>query len=237
MGLPPTTSKDSSDSTPVTTFSFQFPNFTGTHTGVTFALGTNSVPGGGTGDTSFTAYAPVIGGTTATGALRSAASGISNSGYVLTSTGATSAPTWQPGNVTGVVAVANGGTGASTVSGALANLYPAWTAYTPSFAPSSGAFGSASAVGRYYQSGKVVFFSVVLTITTIGTASGIITFGLPATANGASIFCGRENSATGKMLQANASSGANVADVFFYDNSFPGGSGYSLILSGSYESQ
>jgi hypothetical protein len=39
------------------------------------------------------------------------------------------------------------------------------------------------------------------------------------------------------MLQANASSGANIADVFFYDNSFPGGSGYSLILSGSYESQ
>jgi hypothetical protein len=97
MGLPPTTSKDSSDSTPVTTFNFKFPNFTGTHTGVTFALGTNSVPGGGTGDTSFTAYAPVIGGTTATGALQSAASGISNSGYVLTSTGATSAPTWQPG--------------------------------------------------------------------------------------------------------------------------------------------
>lgn len=48
-GLPPTTSKDSSDSTNVTSFNFQFPNFTGTHTGTTFSLGINSIAGGGTG--------------------------------------------------------------------------------------------------------------------------------------------------------------------------------------------
>lgn len=53
-GLPPTTSKDSSDTSNVTTFFYQFPNFTGTHTGVTFSLGVNSVAGGGTGSTSFT---------------------------------------------------------------------------------------------------------------------------------------------------------------------------------------
>jgi hypothetical protein len=48
-GLPPTTSKDSSDSSNVTTFNFQFPNFTGTHAGTTFSLGVNSIAGGGTG--------------------------------------------------------------------------------------------------------------------------------------------------------------------------------------------
>ena len=42
---------------------------------------------GGTGDTSFTTYAPVCGGTTTTGALQSAGTGISNSGYVFTSNG------------------------------------------------------------------------------------------------------------------------------------------------------
>lgn len=59
------------------------------------AFGTAVVAGGGTGITSATAYAPICGGTTATGAWQSADSGISNSGYVLTSTGSSSLPTWQ----------------------------------------------------------------------------------------------------------------------------------------------
>lgn len=58
-------------------------------------FGTVTVPGGGTGDTTFSAYAPICGGTTTVGALQSAASGISNSGYVLTSTGSSSVPTFQ----------------------------------------------------------------------------------------------------------------------------------------------
>lgn len=73
---------------------------------VTPALGTPSalvltnatglpVAGGGTGAASFTAFAPVIGGTTSTAALQSASSGMSTSGNVLTSTGSGSAPTWQ----------------------------------------------------------------------------------------------------------------------------------------------
>lgn len=54
-GLPPTTSKISGDTTNKTTFNYQFPNFTGTHTGTTVSLGVNSVAGGGTGANSFTA--------------------------------------------------------------------------------------------------------------------------------------------------------------------------------------
>lgn len=53
-GLPPTTSKDSTDSANITTFNYQFPNFTGTHTGINFSLGVNSIAGGGTGSSSFT---------------------------------------------------------------------------------------------------------------------------------------------------------------------------------------
>ena len=49
MGLPPTSSKISTDANEVTTFKFDFPNFTGTHTGTDLSLGINSVPGGGTG--------------------------------------------------------------------------------------------------------------------------------------------------------------------------------------------
>ena len=62
-GLPPTTSKDSADSSNITTFFYQFPNFTGTHTGVTFSLGVNSITGGGTGQTTanaaFNALSPM----------------------------------------------------------------------------------------------------------------------------------------------------------------------------------
>jgi hypothetical protein len=53
-----------------------------------------AVAGGGTGSTSFTAYTPVCGGTTTTGALQSVAS-IGTTGQVLTSNGAGSLPTFQ----------------------------------------------------------------------------------------------------------------------------------------------
>lgn len=54
-----------------------------------------SVPQGGTGDSSFTAYAVLAGGTTSTGALQQV-SGLGSSGQVLTSNGAGALPTWQP---------------------------------------------------------------------------------------------------------------------------------------------
>jgi hypothetical protein len=55
---------------------------------------------GGTGVASTTAYAPLCGGTTTTGNLQAASTGISNSGYVLTSNGASALPSWAaPSNV------------------------------------------------------------------------------------------------------------------------------------------
>lgn len=64
----------------------------------------NTVPNGGTGATSFTAYAPICGGTSSTSPLQSADSGFGNAGYVLTSTGSTSLPTWQM-NTSGTLTV------------------------------------------------------------------------------------------------------------------------------------
>lgn len=85
----------------------------GTNT-LTIALATPlTVPFGGTGDTSFTVYAPVCGGTSTTAHLQSASTGISNSGYVLTSTGAASLPTWQAAAASGIVTI-NGDSGSVT---------------------------------------------------------------------------------------------------------------------------
>jgi hypothetical protein len=49
---------------------------------------------GGTGDTSFTAYSVLTGGTTSTGALQNV-SGVGTTGQLLVSNGASALPTWQ----------------------------------------------------------------------------------------------------------------------------------------------
>jgi hypothetical protein len=59
-------------------------------------FGTAVVAGGGTGNTTFTAYSVITAGTTATGAFQNV-SGVGTSGQVLTSNGAAALPTWQNG--------------------------------------------------------------------------------------------------------------------------------------------
>lgn len=54
-----------------------------------------SVPRGGTGNSTFTAYSVICAGTTATGAFQNV-SGLGNAGEQLTSNGPGALPTWQP---------------------------------------------------------------------------------------------------------------------------------------------
>lgn len=75
------------------------------------AFGTAVVAGGGTGDTSFTAFAPICGGTTTTGALQSASTGQATSGFVLTSTGSSSLPTFQAVSASGAITTITGNSG------------------------------------------------------------------------------------------------------------------------------
>lgn len=95
---------------------------------VTMALSTPlTVQYGGTGLSSLTTYAPLCGGTTATGNVQQATTGFSNSGYFLVSTGASSLPTWQ--NPTGLVVTSITGTAnqitASASIGAVTLSFPA----------------------------------------------------------------------------------------------------------------
>lgn len=82
---------------------------------VTPALGTPSsgtltnctglpVAGGGTGNSTFTAYSVICAGTTATGAFQNV-SGVGTAGQVLTSNGAAALPTWQAGDGSGLQSV------------------------------------------------------------------------------------------------------------------------------------
>jgi len=58
------------------------------------AYSTAVVAGGGTGNTTFTAYSVICAGTTSTGAFQNV-SGLGSSGQVLTSNGASALPSWQ----------------------------------------------------------------------------------------------------------------------------------------------
>ena len=76
--------------------------------------GTLIVSNGGTGDASFTAYAPVCGGTTTTAHLQSADTGIATSGFVLTSNGNASLPSFQNVSISGAVTTIDGDSGSAT---------------------------------------------------------------------------------------------------------------------------
>lgn len=74
----------------------------GTLTSGTWNASTITVPNGGTGTTSFTAYAVLTAGTTSTNPVQSIAS-VGTSGQVLTSNGAGLLPTFQTSTASGVV--------------------------------------------------------------------------------------------------------------------------------------
>jgi hypothetical protein len=103
MALPPTSSKISSDTNEVTTFKFDFPNFTGTHTGTLVSLDINSVAGGGTGLASLTANNVILGNGTSSPTFVAPGA----SGNVLTSNGTTwLSSTPSSGSVTSVALAA-----------------------------------------------------------------------------------------------------------------------------------
>lgn len=111
----------------------------------------------------------------------------------------------------------------------------AWDTHTPTVTPSGGAFGSASGTTTYRVIGKTLLFRTIITVTTVGTATGPISFTLPvapaAGESGAVVF-GRETTG-GKMLQGFLASSS--CTVVTYDNTMTPTSGNTYMLRGHYE--
>lgn len=112
-----------------------------------------------------------------------------------------------------------------------------WTAWTPTVTAGSGSFTSASGSGRWFQIGKLVFYKVDCTITTVGTGQGCV-FTLPVTAQASAGHLGsaREDATSGfaGMVKFASTTSASVSK---YDNGniTSGGSGSVVRASGFYE--
>jgi hypothetical protein len=95
--------------------------------------------------------------------------------------------------------------------------------FNPTISSSSGTITSSSVTSAVYTKiGRLVTVHVDVTITDAGTGSGALNFTLPFT-NGSTVAmgAGRENAATGKMLQVIVGASGAIANVFNYDNSTP----------------
>ena len=115
------------------------------------------------------------------------------------------------------------------------NTY-SYTAYTPTVTSQAGTITSYTATGGYYEVGKMVYFTVSVTITNAGTGSGGINISLPF-ANNATFYgtvSGRESTG-GKGIDGVIGQSGTTAAVFFYDNATTIVTGNSLIISGFYQ--
>lgn len=114
--------------------------------------------------------------------------------------------------------------------------YTAWTAYTPTVTAQAGTLTTVSATGKYKKIGKTCFVEIDASITTNGTGATGINITLPFTAAAARFsLSGRESAVTGKGLAITIAASGATAAVYNYDNTYPGGSGNQLVLSGVYE--
>ncbi len=140
------------------------------------AYSTAVVAGGGTGNTTFTAYSVITAGTTATGAFQNV-SGLGSSGQVLTSNGAGTLPTWQPasGGTSFTWSVVTGASQAMAVN----NGYIANNAGTIAFTlPTTSAVGdiievtgmnNATGWSIGYTTNQQIFFGASSATVTSGT--------------------------------------------------------------------
>lgn len=159
-------------------------------------FGTAVVAGGGTGAATFTAYAPIIAGTTTTGAFQSASTGLPTSGYILTSGGSSAVPsflqnfgglTWSTTSSTTIALLSNNAY-VTTAGSAVAATLPASPALYDTITIIVNGAGVVT-IGE--NSGQQMRFGNVTTTVTTGslanTAQGdVIT--LRCTTAGASAF-------------------------------------------------
>lgn len=120
------------------------------------------------------------------------------------------------------------------ISGAVA-----WVAWTPTVSSTVAGTQSYTTTARYAVVGKICVFSVDITVNSVTSGSGGVQFTFPGgvTANSTGFIGGREDAATGNMLQAKIVPGATSAAIFTYNNGNTVVATYQLRCGGSFEIQ
>lgn len=127
--------------------------------------------------------------------------------------------------------------GNSYAGNAVADTFGAgWTPYTVSLGSAGGVFTTAGAVGRYRQIDETVQFEVIVTITTNGTASGAVLISVPVPAGPAAYAVTGRATTSGKVLGGTIFAAGTTTQIENYDATYPGASGETLVISGTYES-
>jgi hypothetical protein len=107
--------------------------------------------------------------------------------------------------------------------------------WTPAITATVGSITTLGAVsGSYNFVGDLVFINLDIAITTNGVAAGGIQSTLPFTPAGVSVVAGRELNVTGSGLTGTITTGPSVITIYNYNNTYPAGSGYRLLVSGWY---
>jgi hypothetical protein len=166
---------------------------TGTWNGTTV-----TVPHGGTGNTTFTAYSVLCAGTTATGIFQNV-TGVGTTGQVLTSNGASTLPSWQTvtgtgtvTNVTGTAGQISVATGTTTPVISIDATYVGQTSITTLGTIATGTWNGTTITVPHGGTGNTTFtaYSLICAGTTatgiFQNVTGVGTTGQVLTSNGAS---------------------------------------------------
>jgi len=101
--------------------------------------------------------------------------------------------------------------------------------YTPTISASTGTITSYTSAATYVQIGKFVSVSFSFTITNNGTGAGAINMNVPLTPAQYAIGATRENAVVGTEGQILVYPSSTAATLFFYNNTYPGGTNYQII--------
>ena len=116
----------------------------------------------------------------------------------------------------------------------LLNWYEEGT-YTPTVTSGTGSITSYTATARYTRIGRQVTVCFEVVISNNGTGGGSVDVTLPFTCGAQpSVGVGRENGATGFILQAIVPASSSTASVLDATNLYPGGTGYKPTCTVTY---
>lgn len=110
-----------------------------------------------------------------------------------------------------------------------------WTAYTPTIAAGAGTFASVAATGKHLTVGKTVQVLVSIVITTNDTAATDITATLPSASLNACVIHGAQTAGAFGSVKGTVAAAASLMRITRYDGTYPGADGYTIVMSGTYE--